>query len=86
MLSLNEGTTCIQPSHQKLHVLGIELWPNGHRLDARMRSRARTCLSIKNYQSYHELFRQHQPKATQDLLYRYIDRLFSKDINNGLLI
>ncbi len=51
-LTLNPGSTVLQPARKKLHYIGMEFWPSGHRLNARMRARLRSNASIDNYASY----------------------------------
>ena len=54
-LELNPGSTVLQPTHCKLHYVGVEFWPSGHRLDARMRARLKTNVSLTNFASYDAL-------------------------------
>ncbi len=64
-LSLHTVNHALQPSHPKLHFLGIEFWPGGHRLDKRMRSRIVTHTNPKNIASYQALIKHHWNKKAQ---------------------
>ena len=54
-LAINPQSTVLQPACRKLHYLGVEFWPSGHRLDARMRSRLVKNVGMANYASYDAL-------------------------------
>lgn len=54
-LTLNPASTALQPVRRKLHYLGMEFWPVGHRLDARMRARLSSNVSLVNFASYDAL-------------------------------
>lgn len=54
-VALNPSSTVLQPVSRRLHYLGAEFWPSGHRLDARMRARLRTNVSLMNFASYDAL-------------------------------
>lgn len=54
-LETQSASSCIQRADARLHVLGVELWPQTLRLDARMRQRMMTRLDISNYASYKTL-------------------------------
>ena len=56
-VTLNPGSTVLQPVSRKLHYLGMEFWPSGHRLDSRMRTRLRRDVSVIHFASYDALAR-----------------------------
>ncbi len=64
-LNLHTTTYALQPARQRLRYLGIELWPNGHRLDKRMRSRVTGRLSAQNAASYQALLQHHANSKAQ---------------------
>jgi RNA-directed DNA polymerase len=77
-LSLHTVNHALQPTKQKLHFLGIEIWPQGHRLDKRMRSRITSRVNSKNIASYQALVQHHGHKKAQKLLmWEYLGRDFS---------
>jgi len=61
-LTINPASTALQPTRHKLRYLGLELWPNGRRLNARMRSRIKQRLNLDTYESYGAVVRHHGTK------------------------
>jgi len=76
-LSLHAVNHALQPSQQKLHFLGIEIWPQGHRLDKRMRGRIDTRVNSKNVASYRALLQHHgSKKAQKQFMWEYFTQDF----------
>ena len=67
-LAINPQSTALQPVCRKLHYLGVEFWPSGHRLDARMRSRLAKNVGVMNYASYDALARSRGTRADCQLM------------------
>ena len=61
-LTLHEVNDVLQPAQHKLHFLGMEIWPSGHRLDRRMHSRIEQKVTLDNLASYRELLQKHGSK------------------------
>ncbi len=58
-LCLHHTNNVVQPTVKKLHFLGVEIWPEGHRLDQRMRLRMKQRTTSKNIASYQALAQAH---------------------------
>lgn len=63
-LRLNPKVYQLSLAHKKLHMLGIEFWPDGHRLDGRMRGRIKTRLNHENYASYRAMMGEQRRKLS----------------------
>lgn len=61
-LSVNPKHDRVQPSHKKLSYLGVELWPNGKRLNKRVYQRTTDKITADNIASYHTITEQYLPK------------------------
>lgn len=59
-LAVNPRHDTISPVASGLHMLGLELFPGGRRLDRRNRARVRSRLSERNIASYDALVRAHE--------------------------
>lgn len=60
-LTLNLKYDRVQPAHQKLAYLGVDLWPNGRRLQKSVRQRIDQKLDPGNAASYQALIHHHEP-------------------------
>lgn len=79
-LALHPSNNCIQPARKRLHFLGLEFWPNGRRLDKRMRSRLNANINLDNFSSYRALVSHHGNNKGLDRLDRkLIDMLDGVD-------
>lgn len=67
-LRLHDINNILQPSANKLHFLGVEIWPRGHRLDKRMRVRINQRVSATNIASYEALLKHHGSDKAKKLL------------------
>lgn len=76
-LALNDKVSRLQPTTSKLHMLGLELWPSGRRLDVRMRNRLRTHQAINNYASYRALVQRHDAGKLKQFDYQAIEQFDS---------
>jgi predicted nucleic acid-binding protein len=63
-LSLHKVNHAVQPVRLKLHFLGIEFWPYGHRLDKRMRRRITERANSTNRSSYDAILKHHASKQS----------------------
>ncbi len=75
-LMLNPKHDNVQKCSQKLAYLGVDLWPNGKRLQPSVLKRIDTNLTLLNAASYHALIKQHQPKKyLKKLAYQILSNL-----------
>lgn len=75
-LSPNPRHDYVQPAHKKLSYLGVDVWPNGRRLQRSVRRRIERSLSLGNLASYKALTDHHQPPRSQkQFLWQIVDKI-----------
>lgn len=71
-LEINHRNDIILPVRRGIYFLGVEIYPTGRRLKAKIWYRVKNRLSSNNAASYHGLIQQHQVKRL-----KYFDWLIS---------
>lgn len=61
-LTVNPKHDRVRPTRHKLAYLGVDIWPNGKRLNQRAQQRAVHKLTIQNAASYQSITSQHLPE------------------------
>ncbi len=73
-LSINPKHDIVQPSKNKLAYLGVDLWPNGQRLNKRVQQRAVNKLTAQNAASYQSIIQKQLPgRYSKKFLWNLID-------------
>lgn len=82
-LAVHATSHVVQPAWRQLHFLGLDFWPRGHRLDARMRQRIPLKLSATNVASYQAFLMQFGgKKASLHLVWQQLEVL-QHSVNGG---
>ncbi len=75
-LQINPKHDTIQPTYKKLSYLGVDIWPNGRRLQPKVWRRLQNGLDNNNLASYQSLVGQHMPdRYKKRVLYRTLDKI-----------
>lgn len=65
-LQVNHKVYQLSKANRRLRMLGVEVWPDGRRLDVRMRKRIEKRLSYESWSSHIALAKQHETSRYQD--------------------